>query len=192
MRQVDDFTIAALDTQTSDILMDLIDDRLKIPIKCQGYLEKYNGVDILQTQYYIKMSVRTYIKKICEPYFATWMKTSYPIPARSTPLPSDATWLKKFNAATGNADPNEQAKLTKSMQLNYRLGVGKFIWEMTTCQPDLAFASVNFLNLTLVHTNYISTASSTLLSSCTILGMMVCISGVLLLDPNLRKAHYRM
>ena len=28
------------------------------------------------------------------------------------------------------------------MQLNYRSGVGKLIWAMTTCQPDLAFASV--------------------------------------------------
>jgi hypothetical protein len=70
------------------------------------------------------------------------MKTSYPTPPRSKPLPSDATWLKKFNAATGNADPNKQAKLTKSMQLNYHLGVGKLIWAMTTCRPDLAFASV--------------------------------------------------
>jgi hypothetical protein len=192
MQQVDDFAIAAPDARTSNILMDLIDNCLKIPIKCQGYLDMYNRVDILQTRYYIKMSIQIYIDKKFEPYFSMWMKTSYPTPARSTPLPSDATWLKKFNAATGNADPNEQAKLTKSMQLNYRSGVGKLIWAMTTCQPDLAFASVNFLNLTLVHTNYISTASSTLLSSCTILGMMVCISGVLLLDPNLRKAHYRM
>jgi hypothetical protein len=28
------------------------------------------------------------------------------------------------------------------MQLSYRSGVGKLIWAMTTCQPDLAFASV--------------------------------------------------
>jgi hypothetical protein len=142
MQQVDDFAIAAPDARTSNILIDLIDNCLKIPIKCQGYLDMYNGVDILQTQYYIKMSVRTYIKKICEPYFATWMKTSYPIPARSTPLPSDATWLKKFNAATNNVDPDKQAKLAKSMQLNYCSGVGKLIWAMTTCHPDLAFASV--------------------------------------------------
>jgi hypothetical protein len=107
--------IAAMDACTSDILMDLIDNRLKIPIKRQGYLDMYNGVDILQTWYYIKMSVQTYIDKICEPFFSTWMNRSYPTPAWSTPLPSNATWLKKFNAATGNADPNEQAKLAKSM-----------------------------------------------------------------------------
>ncbi len=33
MQQVDDFAIAASDAKTSDILMDLVDDRLKIPIK---------------------------------------------------------------------------------------------------------------------------------------------------------------
>jgi hypothetical protein len=142
MQQVDDFTIAAPDAHTSDILMDLINDGLKIPIKHQGYLDMYNGVDILQTWYYIKMRFQTYINKICKPYFSTWMKTSYPTPAQSTPLPSNTTWLNKFNAATSNMDPNEQAKLAKSMQLKYRLGVGKLIWAMTTCHLDLAFSSV--------------------------------------------------
>ncbi len=47
--QVDDFAIAAPDAHTSEILMDLINDRMKIPIKRQGYLDMYNGVDVLQT-----------------------------------------------------------------------------------------------------------------------------------------------
>ncbi len=56
MRQVDDFTIAAPDTRTADILMNLIDNHLKIPIKRQGYLDMYNGVNIQKTRYYIKIS----------------------------------------------------------------------------------------------------------------------------------------
>ncbi len=28
------------------------------------------------------------------------------------------------------------------MQLNYRSGIGELIWAMTTCPPDLAFASI--------------------------------------------------
>jgi hypothetical protein len=52
MRQVDDFAIAAPDAKTSDILMDMIDDRLRIPIKQQGYFDMYNGIDILQTRHY--------------------------------------------------------------------------------------------------------------------------------------------
>jgi hypothetical protein len=73
------------------------------------------------------------------------MKTAYPTPACSTPLPSDPTWLKMFNAAIGDPDKKAQAQLEKSMQLNYRSAVGELIWAMTTCCPDLAFARVQLL-----------------------------------------------
>ena len=61
---------------------------------------------------------------------------------KPTSLPSDPTWLKKFNAAIGNPDPDVQKKLAKTMQLTYRCGVGELIWAMTTTHPDLAYASV--------------------------------------------------
>ncbi len=142
MRQVDNFAIAAPDEHTSEILMDLIDDKLKIPIKWQGYLDMYKGVNILQTWHYINLSVKTLIGKVFEPYFATWMKMCYPMPSCSTPLPSNQTWLKKFNTVIGDPDPKVQAQLAKSMQLTYHSGVGKLIWSMTTCPPDLAYTSV--------------------------------------------------
>ena len=104
LRQVDDFAIAVPNAKTSNILMDMIDDRLMIPIKFQGYLDMYNGIDIPQTCYYIKINLKTFIDKIFKPYLATWMKNTYPSPAQSTPLPSDPVWLKKFNAAVGDPD----------------------------------------------------------------------------------------
>ncbi len=88
-QQVDNFAIAAPNTHTSDVLMDMIDDHLKIPIKRQGYLDMYNGINVVQTRYYIKLNLTTYVNKIFEPYLATWMKTTYPTPTRSTPLPTD-------------------------------------------------------------------------------------------------------
>jgi hypothetical protein len=142
MRQVDDFAIAAPDEHTSEILMDMIDDKLKIPIKQQGYLDMYNGVDVLQTCHYIKLNVKTFIDKVFEHHISTWMKTSYPTPNRSTPLPTDATWLKKFNAAIGNPDKKIQSNLAKTMQLSYRSGVGELIWAMTTCRTDLSYTSI--------------------------------------------------
>jgi hypothetical protein len=57
-------------------------------------------------------------------------------------LSSDPTWLKKFNVAIGDPDKKAQTQLEKSMQLNYRSGVGELIWAMATCHPDLAFANV--------------------------------------------------
>jgi hypothetical protein len=59
-----------------------------------------------------------------------------------TPLPSDGDWLKAVNAAVGLDNPKELAMLETSMQIRYRGGIGKLIWAMTTCHPDIAFPSV--------------------------------------------------
>jgi hypothetical protein len=56
MRQVDDFLVAVPDERTASILFDMIDDKLTIPMKQQGFLDMYNGIDILQTQDYIKLA----------------------------------------------------------------------------------------------------------------------------------------
>ena len=46
MRQVDDFAIAAPDSHTADLLLNMLDDKLSIPIKRQGLLDMYNGIDV--------------------------------------------------------------------------------------------------------------------------------------------------
>ena len=63
MQQVDDFAIAAPDAHTADILMDMLDNKLQIPIKCQRQLDMYNGVDVHQTRDYIKLTCTTFIDK---------------------------------------------------------------------------------------------------------------------------------
>jgi hypothetical protein len=141
-RQVDDFAIAAPDPCTADILLDMLDDKLTMPVKCQGLLNMFNGIDVIQTCHYVKIVCHTYISKFCEKYLDSWLG-KVPLTAnRPTPLPTNSTWLKKFNAATGPTDPSEQAKLAMAMQIKYRAGVGELIWAMTTCHPDIAFTSV--------------------------------------------------
>jgi hypothetical protein len=58
----------------------------------------YNGIDVLQTRDYIKISTTTFIDKICEKYLSSCMPNFTTTEDRPTPLPSDPTWLKKFNA----------------------------------------------------------------------------------------------
>jgi hypothetical protein len=87
MHEVDDFAVAAPNAKTSDMLMDLKDEKISIPIKRQSYLDMYNGINIYQTCHYIKLDVKTFIEKVFNRHIATWMKTSYPTPNRSTPLP---------------------------------------------------------------------------------------------------------
>ncbi len=140
--QVDTFAIAVPDKQMANILLDMINDRLMIPMKHQGFINMYNGIDVLQTQHYIKISCTSDITKMCEKYLVSWMRNFTSTDDRPTPLPADPTWMKKFNAAMGDPDPKIQVKLAKTMGLSYRSGVGKLIWAMTTYQPDLAYASV--------------------------------------------------
>jgi hypothetical protein len=102
----------------------------------------FNGIDVTQTCHYIKINCHTYISKFCEKYLDSWLG-KVPLTAnRPTPLPTDPTWLKKFNATIGPTDPSKQAKLASKMQIKYRAGVRELIWAMTTCCPDIAFTSV--------------------------------------------------
>jgi hypothetical protein len=140
--QVDYFAIAAPDEQMANILLDMIYDELSIPMKQQGFLDMYNGIDVLQTRNYIKISCKTFINKICDKYLNSWMQNFTSTEDQPTPLPTDPTGFKKFNAAIGDPDPKVQVKLVKNMQLTYWSGVEELIWAMTTTRPNLAYSSV--------------------------------------------------
>ena len=100
-RQVDDFAIAAPDSCTADILLDMLDDKLSMLLKRQGLLDMFNGIDVTQTRHYVKIDCHTYISKFCEKYLDSWLG-KVPLTAnRPTPLQTNPTWLKKFNAAIG-------------------------------------------------------------------------------------------
>jgi hypothetical protein len=73
---------------------------------------------------------------------------------RPNPLTTNQTWLKKFNVAVGSTNKDDQARLIKEMKLNYHGGVGKLIWAVTTCCPDLAYVSVKLLQSNLYSHEY--------------------------------------
>jgi hypothetical protein len=142
MRQVDNFAIATPDQHTANILLDQLEEKLMMPIKRQGLLNMFNGVDIVQMKCYIKIDCHTYIDKFCAKYLTTWMNKVPLLGNRPTPLPSDGDWLKAFNAAVSLDNPKELVTLETSMQIRYRGGISELIWAMTTCHPDIAFPSV--------------------------------------------------
>ncbi len=90
-RQVDNFAIAAPGKQTADILLDMIEDKVKIPLKRQGLLNMFNGINVIQTRDYIKIDCHTYIEKFCSKYMDTWLNKVPTTKNRPTPLPTDAT-----------------------------------------------------------------------------------------------------
>jgi hypothetical protein len=70
-RQVNNFAIAAPGAKTADILLDMLDEKLTIPIKRQGFLDMYNGIDVYQTRDYIKIACTSFVDKCCDKYINT-------------------------------------------------------------------------------------------------------------------------
>ncbi|KAL7555072.1 hypothetical protein ACHAWF_018706 [Thalassiosira exigua] len=141
-RQVDDFAAACPDQHTADLLFDMIDERLSIPLKRQGLIEMFNGMDVVQTRDYIKLHCKSYIERIFEKHLASWMK-HVPISSdRPLPMKTEPNYLKRLLTAVGSTDPKEHAKLAKEFGFSFRSGIGEIIYPMSTCRPDLSFASI--------------------------------------------------
>ncbi len=58
------------------------------------------------------------------------------------PLPSDQNFVRKLISPIGDSDNKAQANLAKTMRCDYRNLVGKLIYAMVTCRPDISFATV--------------------------------------------------
>jgi hypothetical protein len=135
-RQVDDFAVAAKTKALADAIFDAIDGVLRMPMRRQGLIVMYNGLDIQQSRYFIKISVQTWLTKTMAPYFADWL--DIPTTPFPTPLGSSESFLKRLYTTVGDPSPKVQAALEKSMGIKYRKAIGELIWPMTTCRPDLS------------------------------------------------------
>jgi hypothetical protein len=135
-RQVDDFAIAARAKAIADAIFDALDSVLQMPMRRQGLIVMYNGLDVQQSRYYIKISVQTWLTKMLAPYFADWL--DIPTTPFPTPLGSSESFIKRLYSTVGDPSPKVQAQLEKSMGIKYRKAIGELIWPMTTCRPDLS------------------------------------------------------
>jgi hypothetical protein len=142
MQQVDDFAISAPFQCIANHLLDLINDKLSIPMKCQGLVTLCNGLNILQTRDYIKVSCKTYIDCISNIQLDHgWMK-SYLISDCPTPLPTTPQFMKALQTEEGDPNPIAQKALEKKMGFSYHSGIGQLVYAMVCCWPDLSFATV--------------------------------------------------
>jgi hypothetical protein len=113
-----------------------------MPIKRQGIVTLFNGIDVLQSRHYIKISAETYIEKIGAKYLTEWGKEFLQVADRPLPIPTNEPFLKAFGKAEGDPDPKVQAKLKNDFKFGYRNGIGELIYAMVTCRPDISTAVV--------------------------------------------------
>jgi hypothetical protein len=78
----------------------------------------YNGLDIQQSRWFIKISIQTWLAIMMEPCFADWLDTSStPMP---TPLGLNEAFIKRLYSTECSSDSKVQAQLEKQMGLKYR------------------------------------------------------------------------
>jgi hypothetical protein len=139
-RQVDDIALATTLPEIAHKFFDLFNDKLTMPMKRMGVITLFNGVDILQSRYYIKMSCETYIEKMSTKHLSEWMTDSCfrDMSNRPLPIPTVETFLKNFNTIPGDPDKKVQEQLAKEFKFAYRSGIGELIYAMVTCRPDIS------------------------------------------------------
>jgi hypothetical protein len=61
LRQVDDFAVASSNKDTAIALINAINSQMRIDVKHLGIIDRFNGLDVHQTRFYVKIT--------CEKYF---------------------------------------------------------------------------------------------------------------------------
>lgn len=132
LRQVDDFAIATMQQQTADHIISEINKHLRLPIHNLGVISRYNGVDIEQTKFYVKLHCSKYLNKMLSSH--GWLNS----PPTRLPFPSDNQYLKQLQEAATPSTEHEQRALEHKMGFKYRQLMGEILYPMVKCRPDIS------------------------------------------------------
>ena len=83
MKQVDNFCVSCEDRSPEKDIFNAINAKMTIEIKELGLISRFNGMDVQQTQHYIKLSNAVYINKILKNH--PWLQDEKP--AATFPIP---------------------------------------------------------------------------------------------------------
>lgn len=138
LRQVDDFAIAASNTNEINMLLDRIDSHLKQKMKRQGLLTSFNGIDIEQSLDFIKILCEKYIDKILDAH--KW--NSHGRTTVTTPMANKTKTLHELATSIGPVDTKEAVQLQLKHKFSYRQAIGELMFAAVTCRPDIIFATI--------------------------------------------------
>ena len=135
LRQVDDFSVAAATTTTCDAIIRYINSKMTMDVKGLDIVGRFNGLDIHQTRWYVKITCERYIYKMLLDH--GWLHEG-PKPILPIPLPAEAEFVKSLETATPPKTIPEAEALKKEMGFNYRKVIGESLWPMVKCRPDIS------------------------------------------------------
>ena len=108
---------------------------MSIEIKVLGLIDRFNGMDISQTRWYVKLFNKTYIRKILEnkQHLLSDKYHTFPIP-----MNPDSDYARRIETD----DPlssDELVVIEKEYGFTYRQAIGEILYALVTCRFDLSF-----------------------------------------------------
>ena len=140
-QQVDDFAIGCHDPATADKFIDFIASK-GISIRNDGECRRYNGLDVLQTRDYIKISCETYLDKVLTAHGWSAPQAKESDHARVIPISDTKVEELQLMEEGPKVGTPEHKALEKEMGWSYRQVLGECIYAYTICRCDISFAVV--------------------------------------------------
>ena len=141
LRQVDDFSVSADSQELCQTTIRQIGSRLKAPLNDLGIIRKFNGVNILQTRWYVKISCEDYILKILMQHNWQDLRASnLPVPMRSK-----SNYQLELELAPRPATLQEQQNIMTQAGFSYRMVTGELIYALVVARVDISFAVIKLL-----------------------------------------------
>ena len=136
-RQVDDFSVSAISKEACMAIIAAIGKFLKVPLNNLGIMRKFNGVNIIQTRWYIKISCQDYLLKILMAHDWLDLKSSrQPIPMRS-----NSTYQHQLELAEQPSNQTAQHTIQEQAGFSYRTVIGKWIYALVIARPEISMAT---------------------------------------------------
>ena len=136
LRQVDDFAVACMNKADAETIISKINECMSIQIKVLGVIDRFNGMDVSQTKWYVKLHNKTYIRKILEnkQHLLEGKVHTFPIP-----MHSDSEYAKQLETAESLSE-EELKNVEKEFKFSYRQAIGEILYALVTCRMDISFA----------------------------------------------------
>ena len=137
LRQVDDFAVSAKEAATCSAIIKEIGMHLQVPLNDLGLIKKFNGVNILQSRHFIKVSCEDYLQKILDSH--SWQNlnaSNLPIPMRS-----DTSHQRQLENAPRPQQEQEQQLIQHQAGFSYRMATGELIYALVTARPEISYAT---------------------------------------------------
>ena len=143
LRQVDDFSVSATEqTECQDIIRQ-IGTHLTVLLNDLGLIRKFNGVNVQQTKWYIKISCEDYLLKILLQHEWLHLKASdLPVPMRS-----DSKYQRKLETTARPSTQEEQQHIQQQAGFSYRMATGELIYALIVARMETSFAIIKLSQL---------------------------------------------